>query len=130
MMESNEKKYAQELAFEIFEANFRQFLFKAVAEYSPEFDATTGDQTEKTIYYINLCDRLVSSRLDLEAENFEDIQELVEMVVQCYQEEFDYLEHSDDLDEDFLKCVEAFRYIYGYVEENEPEDEWNTLDTN
>jgi hypothetical protein len=116
-MKSDEKKYLEQLSNEVFEANLRKYFFVAVAEFSPEFDATAGDQTEKTIYYINLCDRLVSSRLNFDVENMEDLMQLSGMVFECYQERFNNLEYNDT---DFHLFTHVFMKMGEYITKNGP----------
>lgn len=117
---SNEKKYLEQLSNEVFEANIRRFFFKAVVDYSPEFDATTGSQTEDTIYYIKLCDRLVSSKLNFAAEDFGDLMQLSGMVFECYQENFNNLEYNDT---DFHLFVRLFMKMGEYIKKNNLNDD-------
>lgn len=117
-MNDKQKQYLNQLSSEVFEANLRRYLFRSVVEYSPEFDATSGNQTEGTIYYINLCDRLVSSKLNFGGELFEDLLMLSEMIFECYAEEFSDLECNYDVD--FSLFVNVVSRMGDYIVENGP----------
>ena len=119
------QEYVDNLSNELLEAELRRILFVAVAEYSPEFDATTGDQTEATIDIIRLCDRLVVSRFKLKNEDFNQIENLCYAISDHYVDDFVDFEHNpDDFTEEFVTFHKICEHMFKFIEENSPPDEF------